>query len=132
MQFLITAFDGTDSEALSRRLAVRAAHIELGNKYRDKGNHLYAAAILNDTETLNDTAQNDTAQNNTAQNNTVQNNTVQNNTGQMIGSVMIVEFNSRAELDSWLAEEPYVTGNVWQKIDIKPCKVAPSFCKPLN
>ena len=117
MQFLITAFDGTDSEALSRRLAVRAAHIELGNKYRDKGNHLYAAAILNDTETLNDTAQSNTGQNNTAQ---------------MIGSVMIVEFNSRAELDSWLAEEPYVTGNVWQKIDIKPCKVAPSFCKPLN
>jgi len=101
MQFLITAFDGTDSEALSRRLAVRAAHIELGNKYRVKGNHLYAAAILNET-------------------------------AQMIGSVMIVEFNSRAELDSWLAEEPYVTGNVWQKIDIKPCKVAPSFCKPLN
>ena len=98
MQFLVTAFDGTDSEALNRRLAVRSSHVELGNKYRDLGNHLYAAAILNEEE-------------------------------QMIGSVMIVDFNSRAELDSWLAEEPYVTGKVWEKIDIKPCKVGSSFSK---
>ena len=98
MQFLVTAFDGTDSEALNRRLAVRSAHVELGNKYRDQGKHLYAAAILNDSE-------------------------------QMIGSVMIVDFKDRTELDSWLSEEPYVTGKVWEKIDIKPCKVGPSFTK---
>ncbi len=47
--------------------------------------------------------------------------------GQMIGSTMIVEFPSRAELDLWLKDEPYVTGNVWQSIDIQPCRVAPIF-----
>ena len=45
----------------------------------------------------------------------------------MIGSVMVVEFPSRADLDSWLKVEPYVTGNVWQKIEILPCRVPPLF-----
>lgn len=45
----------------------------------------------------------------------------------MIGSVLVVEFSSRAELDEWLKIEPYVSGNVWQEIDIKPCKVPPTF-----
>jgi uncharacterized protein YciI len=98
MQFLVTAFDGTDAQALNRRLAARAAHIELGNKYMEEGKHLYAAAILNESEA-------------------------------MIGSVMIVEFSDREGLDSWLKEEPYVVGKVWEKIDIKPCKVGPSFAK---
>ncbi|MBE9573323.1 MAG: hypothetical protein IMF11_22060 [Proteobacteria bacterium] len=45
----------------------------------------------------------------------------------MIGSVMVVEFPSRADLDSWLKVEPYVTGNVWQKMEILPCRVPPLF-----
>lgn len=45
----------------------------------------------------------------------------------MIGSVLVVEFSSRAELDEWLKVEPYVTGNVWEEIDVKPCKVPPTF-----
>lgn len=45
----------------------------------------------------------------------------------MIGSVLIVDFPSRAELDEWLKVEPYVVGNVWDKIEIKPCKVGPMF-----
>jgi uncharacterized protein YciI len=40
--------------------------------------------------------------------------------GQMIGSVMIVAFPSRTELDRWLNNDPYVTGNVWQTIEVKP------------
>ena len=47
--------------------------------------------------------------------------------GQMKGSVLICEFSSREELDGWLAEEPYVTGDVWRKIEVMPCKVGPSF-----
>jgi hypothetical protein len=35
MQFLILAYDGKDSEALSRRMAARTAHIELGDRLRD-------------------------------------------------------------------------------------------------
>ena len=39
---------------------------------------------------------------------------------QMIGSTMFVEFDSKADLDQWLASDPYVTGNVWQEISVLP------------
>lgn len=44
--------------------------------------------------------------------------------GAMIGSVMFVDFPSRAELDAWLASDPYVTGDVWRRIEIRPFRVA--------
>jgi len=47
--------------------------------------------------------------------------------GIMRGSVMIVEFPSRKEVDEWLAREPYVMGSVWQEIEVHPCKVGPAF-----
>jgi uncharacterized protein YciI len=47
--------------------------------------------------------------------------------GTMRGSVMIVDFPTRADLDNWLKAEPYVTGKVWDKIDIYPCRIGPSF-----
>ena len=48
---------------------------------------------------------------------------------EMNGSVYIVDFPSRKELDEWLKNEPYVVGNVWGKIEIIPCIVGPSFSK---
>ncbi|MDQ5937700.1 MAG: uncharacterized protein QG574_5059 [Cyanobacteriota bacterium erpe_2018_sw_21hr_WHONDRS-SW48-000092_B_bin.40] len=45
----------------------------------------------------------------------------------MIGSVMVVDFANRADLDQWLKVEPYVTGDVWRKIEVAPCRVAPMF-----
>jgi len=45
----------------------------------------------------------------------------------MIGSMLVLEFPSRAELDAWLEIEPYVTGDVWREIEILPVKVGPSF-----
>ena len=45
--------------------------------------------------------------------------------GKMIGSTCIVEFPDRAALDRWLAQDPYVTGNVWQKIEVYPFRCAP-------
>ena len=44
--------------------------------------------------------------------------------GRMIGSTMLVDFADRAALDRWLAEEPYVTGNVWLDIEIVPFRLA--------
>lgn len=41
--------------------------------------------------------------------------------GEMIGSMYIVDFPSRDDLDSWLEREPYVTGGVWQRVEIHPC-----------
>ncbi len=50
-----------------------------------------------------------------------------NETETMVGSIMICEFPSRKELDYWLLVEPYVTGGVWQNIEIQQCRVAPMF-----
>ncbi len=45
--------------------------------------------------------------------------------GRMIGSACIVEFPDRAALDDWLVRDPYVTGKVWQKIEVHPFRCAP-------
>lgn len=45
----------------------------------------------------------------------------------MIGSVLIVDYPTREELDEWLKVEAYVVGKVWENIDIKPCSVGPVF-----
>lgn len=96
MQFVVIGYDGSDPEALQRRLAARPAHIELGNRLREEGRHLYGVALLDNSES-------------------------------MIGSVLIVDFESREELDRWLKVEPYVTGGVWKRVEVLPCRVGPSF-----
>jgi uncharacterized protein YciI len=55
-----------------------------------------------------------------------------NDAGDMVGSIIIGEFESRAELDAWLKVEPYVTGKVWERIEITPCRIGPSFQHILN
>lgn len=45
----------------------------------------------------------------------------------MVGSLMVMNFKTRAEVDGWLANEPYVKGRVWGKIDIIPCAVPELF-----
>jgi uncharacterized protein YciI len=52
-----------------------------------------------------------------------------NDREQMAGSVMVVEYASRAEVDAWLKSEPYVTGDVWRKIEVSPARVPPIFLK---
>lgn len=98
MQFIIIAKDGTDADALNRRLAVREAHIKLSDVAHAKGEQLMGCALLNEA-------------------------------GEMCGSVMIVDFPDRQALNAWLAREPYVTANVWQEIQVLPCKVGPTFAK---
>lgn len=41
--------------------------------------------------------------------------------GDMIGSMYMVSFPTRSDLDDYLKEEPYVKGDVWQKIEVLPC-----------
>jgi len=45
--------------------------------------------------------------------------------GNMIGSAIFYDFASRAELDAWLAKDPYVTGDVWRRVEVKPMLIAP-------
>jgi len=47
--------------------------------------------------------------------------------GQPNGSVEVVQFDSRAELDEWLRHEPFVIGQVWDKVKVTPCRVGPMF-----
>lgn len=49
--------------------------------------------------------------------------------GKMNGSVMVMSFPSRNELDEWLLVEPYVVNKVWEKVEIIPCQVGPTFMK---
>ena len=39
--------------------------------------------------------------------------------GKMKGSVLVLEFDSRAELDDYLASEPYITDGVWEKVEVE-------------
>ncbi|MHA5050333.1 YciI family protein [Streptomyces sp. SD15] len=43
----------------------------------------------------------------------------------MIGSMLVLDYPTRAELDAWLAVEPYVVSGVWENIEVKPVRVAP-------
>tara|TARA_B110001454_G_C12461594_1_gene326409 strand:+ start:188 stop:505 length:318 start_codon:yes stop_codon:yes gene_type:complete len=45
----------------------------------------------------------------------------------MIGSVMVLNFPSREQLDAWLETEPYVMQKVWGKVEILNGKIGPSF-----
>ncbi len=45
------------------------------------------------------------------------------NEGKMKGSLLILDFPSRDDLDSYLASEPYVVEQVWEKIEIETMNV---------
>ncbi len=43
--------------------------------------------------------------------------------GKPKGSVLVMEFESRSELDRYLSEEPYAVEQVWEKIVVEPVNV---------
>ncbi len=92
-QYIISAWDSNDEQALERRMNVRPAHFERAAKLKANGNLILGGAMLNEE-------------------------------GKMIGSTMVVQFETEHELHEWLDTEPYVVGKVWQKIDTRPFRVA--------
>ena len=92
--YAVTAHDGTDLQALDRRMAAREMHLAVARQMKADGKIIQAGALLG-------------------------------NDGRMVGSLLIVAFASRAELDAWLATDPYVTGNVWRHIEVHPFQPAP-------
>jgi uncharacterized protein len=44
--------------------------------------------------------------------------------GKMVGSVMVMQFETDEELEVWKQNEPYITQQIWESYDIKPFKVA--------
>ena len=81
-QYLITAYDYTDTEALNRRMNVRGHHLDEVARLKENKNYILGGAILNDE-------------------------------GKMIGSTMIMQFESEDELNAWKQNEPYITQRVW-------------------
>ena len=93
MQFLLTAFDGTDEKALDRRMKVREEHLRNIAELKKKGEFLFGGAILD-------------------------------NDGKMTGSMIVYDYPDRASLDRSLKGEVYFTGGVWQKVEIRPFRLA--------
>jgi uncharacterized protein YciI len=92
-QYLITAYDYTDENALERRLSTRQLHLDGAGKLKEKGNFIKGGALLNELD-------------------------------QMIGSVLILQFEHPGDLEKWQENEPYLTHRVWEKITIQAFKVA--------
>jgi uncharacterized protein YciI len=95
MQFMVIAFDGTDDEAATRRMAVREDHLKSAKELYGNGALLYAAGILDDDGNL---------------------------VGSMM--VCDFPSQEDLE-ERWLKNEPYITGGVWKEIAIKRVQVAP-------
>jgi uncharacterized protein YciI len=97
-QYLITAYDYTDTEALQRRMNVRPHHLDAAKDLKANGNYILGGAILN-------------------------------NESKMIGSVMILQFETEEELEAWKQNEPYITQKIWESVDVKPFRVASEVAK---
>ena len=93
MQYVVTAWDGTDEGALDRRLATRPKHLERIGPFVGSDNVLVGGAILDDD-------------------------------GRMIGSVLVMDFDTRAALDDWLRNDPYTTEGVCERVDVRPYRAA--------
>jgi uncharacterized protein YciI len=50
--------------------------------------------------------------------------------GEMVGSMLLVEFAGRGELDRWISADPYVTEGVWREIDVTPFRTAVGAWQP--
>lgn len=98
MQFLVLGYDGTDSGALARRLAVREHHLAGSQRMYSAGHWQDSGALLDDE-------------------------------GTMIGSFIVCDYPSREQLEiQWLDNEPYITGKVWQEVEIHPVFISPRAC----
>lgn len=93
LQYLIIAYDGTDTNAADRRMKVRPSHFDNARDLRRQNQFVTGGAILDDQ-------------------------------GRMIGSMMVMQFETEDDLLHWMRHEPYITGDVWQNIEVKPFRLA--------
>ena len=93
MQYLLVAYDGSDAEALNRRLKVREDHLKKISVLKQRGEFKCGGAILDDD-------------------------------GKMIGSMIVYDFPDRQSLDESLQNEPYFTEGIWEKVEIRPFRLA--------
>jgi len=94
MQFVVTAMDYTDEEALNRRMKNREAHLDGARQLIAEGRFLSGGAILDEQE-------------------------------KMIGSTLHLEFPDRESLEAHLQKDPYISGKVWETIEIREARLVP-------
>lgn len=94
MQFVVTAMDYTDEDALNRRMENREAHLDGARQLIAEGRFLSGGAILDEQE-------------------------------KMIGSTLHLEFPDRESLEAHLQKDPYISGKVWETIEIRAARLVP-------
>jgi uncharacterized protein YciI len=94
MQFVVTAMDYTDEDALNRRMENREAHLDGARQLIAEGRFLSGGAILDEQE-------------------------------KMIGSTLHLEFPDRESLEAHLQKDPYISGKVWETIEIREARLVP-------
>ncbi|MFZ8927873.1 MAG: hypothetical protein EBS81_00175 [Gammaproteobacteria bacterium] len=94
MQFVVTAMDYTDEDALNRRMENREAHLDGARQLIAEGRFLSGGAILDAQE-------------------------------KMIGSTLHLEFPDRESLEAHLEKDPYISGKVWETIEIREARLVP-------
>jgi len=50
--------------------------------------------------------------------------------GDMVGSMLLVEFPAEEDVDAWLARDPYVTDGVWHEVEVRPFRTAVGAWQP--
>jgi len=84
----------TDQEGtVEKRLAIRPQHLARLQKLNDEGRLIVAGAMPKDPS---------------------------NPPAGFYGSPIIVDFDSREDLDTWLEDEPFLKEGVYAQIDVKP------------
>jgi uncharacterized protein YciI len=50
--------------------------------------------------------------------------------GDMVGSMLLVDFPGKEDVDAWLARDPYVTDGVWKEVEVHPFRTAVGAWQP--
>ena len=53
-----------------------------------------------------------------------------NEAGDMVGSMLLVEFPDRSGVDAWIEADPYVTDGVWRDVEVTPFRTAVGAWQP--
>jgi len=93
MEFLVTALDGTDAEALERRMAIRETHMAFARNMKAEGKLISACALIDDNGQMKGSV------------------------------LIVDFESEQAIREQWFPVEPYIYDDVWRDITIVPCRV---------
>jgi uncharacterized protein YciI len=95
---MVLAWDGAGEEAVARRDAWRAAHMESITALFQQGRVVLGAGILDDD-------------------------------GVVRGSLVVTDYPDRADVDGYLASEPFQTEGVWDRVEVYPLRLPEMYLR---